>query len=148
MTENGLREINGVPSNTRNIVLLSIKPKWFELIKGGKKRIEVRRKLCEIDESDELYFYVSLPIKKIMGRTVGHVEKINVENVTNEQLEQACLTRKEFENYINGCQFVYLLHLSLMDFEGKELLLEDFGFTRPPQNYCYIRRYNFYEFRE
>ena len=54
-------------------VLLSIKPKYVEEIKKGKKKYEFRKSLFSsknIDRIEKIYIYSSSPVKKIVARYV------------------------------------------------------------------------------
>lgn len=53
-------------------VLISIKPKWCELIAGGKKTIEVRKTKPKIDTPFKCYIYETTT-GKIMTGTVAEV---------------------------------------------------------------------------
>jgi type I restriction enzyme S subunit len=48
-------------------VLLSIKPKYVELIKAGFKKYEFRRKISKKFDGSKVYIYSTSPIKKIIG---------------------------------------------------------------------------------
>ena len=48
-------------------ILLSIKPKWAELILQGKKTVELRKQWTKSDDVGKIYLYASAPVKKIVG---------------------------------------------------------------------------------
>lgn len=84
-------------------VLLSIKPKYADLILAGSKRVEFRRSWAAQDVS-MIVLYSSSPIQKIVG--VVEVEEVVVASPTS--LWKTCvekgggLTRKELRMYFAG----------------------------------------------
>jgi type I restriction enzyme S subunit len=48
-------------------VLLSIKPKYAELIKSGFKKYEFRRKFFKKTGGCKIFIYSTSPVKKIIG---------------------------------------------------------------------------------
>jgi len=48
-------------------ILLSIKPKYAELIKSGMKRYEFRRKISKKAGRSKIFIYSTSPVKKITG---------------------------------------------------------------------------------
>lgn len=133
----------GIERETHNSILLSIKPKWFELIKSGKKTTEIRRRFCEVNCDDDLFFYVSSPVKKICGKVTGAVSATywNREDIKLMLLENSCLSYDEMFNYLEGAREIHAIYFSQLDaIEELDLELKDFGLSRPPQNYCYLRK--------
>lgn len=121
------------------IILLSIKPKWFELIKAGKKTVEIRRRFCNVNINDELYFYVSSPVKKILGKMTNCISSYyNYIDPNILSREEACLSYDEAKAYLDGCEEYCAIYLNEM--QELDLRLSDLGLSRPPQNYCYLRR--------
>jgi len=54
-------------------VLLSIKPKYVDLILNGEKKYEFRRKIFR-NETNKVYVYCTSPVKKIVAYfTILHV---------------------------------------------------------------------------
>lgn len=51
-------------------VLISIQPKWCELIANGQKTIEVRRTRPKIDTPFKCYIYCTHPVGKVIGEFV------------------------------------------------------------------------------
>lgn len=84
-------------------VLLSIKPKYAELILAGSKRVEFRRSWAT-QEVSVVVLYSSSPVQKIVG--VVEVNQILVDSPTS--LWKICvekgggLTREEFRLYFSG----------------------------------------------
>lgn len=84
-------------------VLLSVKPKYANLILGGTKRVEFRRSWA-VEDVSEIVIYASSPIQKI----VALVEIDDVVVASPSALWQTCkergggLTRRELRAYFSG----------------------------------------------
>lgn len=121
-------------------VLLSIKPKYADLILSGSKRVEFRRSWAAQDVS-VIVLYSSSPIQKIVGMV--EVEQVVVTSPTS--LWKTCsergggLTKKELRSYFSGKSkgvavllgqiFKFDTHLKPSD------LIEQFT---PPQSFRYL----------
>ena len=74
-------------------VLISIQPKWCELIASGKKTIEVRKTRPKMDEPFLCYIYATKPQKKfdfglcLDDGKVGFLAKINYEHAERYNIE-------------------------------------------------------------
>lgn len=91
------------PHPSGRVILLSIKPKYADLILAGSKRVEFRRSWAAHDVS-MVVLYSSSPIQKI----VGIVEVNNVVVASPTSLWNICtesgggLTRSELRSYFSG----------------------------------------------
>lgn len=56
----------------------------------------------------------------------------------NEILAATCLTQDEMFDYIGAGNYGYGWHISDLKIYGNPKELSEFGFTRPPQSWCYI----------
>ena len=56
----------------------------------------------------------------------------------NEILAATCLTQDEMFDYIGAGNYGYGWHISDLKIYGTPKELSEFGFTRPPQSWCYI----------
>ena len=56
----------------------------------------------------------------------------------NEILAATCLTQDEMFDYIGAGNYGYGWYISDLKIYGKPKELSEFGFTRPPQSWCYI----------
>jgi len=91
------------PPQGSRAILLSIKPKYADLILGGSKRVEFRRSWAAQDVS-VIVIYSSSPVQKIVG--VVEVDKIVVASPTSlwKICSERCggLTRTELRTYYSG----------------------------------------------
>lgn len=126
-------------------VLISIKPKWCELIVNGKKTIEVRKSRPKIDIPFKCYIYCTLPRKKVIGEFVcekivpitvfdnGSIKEWNFNN-----LSDSCVDYEELANYIGNGRTGYGWHISELVIYDSPKELSDFNLKRPPQSWCYV----------
>lgn len=115
-------------------VLLSIKPKYCELIAGGIKTIEVRKTKPKLDTPFKCYIYetktkdfYSVLHKKIIGKVIGEFICNKVDNYDDNtihcfshedyigwndfDLDRCCIHPQDFEEYANG-KWLYGWHIS------------------------------------
>lgn len=113
-------------------IMLSIQPKWCELIASGKKTVEVRKSVPKDKEPFKVYIYqtkkkwiyrllekLGLYQGKVIGEFVCDMidEFLVFENMTVQywnyhNLEKSCLTYDEIANYIGANKNGYAWHIS------------------------------------
>lgn len=126
-------------------IIASIQDKWFQLIKSGKKTIEVRKsvstKWLKLFNTDviNIYWY-NTKTKRIEGKS-----RLNSFNKRKESIlfgyykdaiseqNKHCIPKDELQNYLGNRKFLYFWWLG--EFESIELELPQ-G-KRPPQSWCY-----------
>lgn len=125
-------------------VLISINPKWCEMIANEKKPIEVRKNKPKVETPFKCYIYCTLPYKKVIGEFVcdkivpikvfdnGSIKDWNFYN-----LADSCLEYEELANYIGNGKTGYGWHISDLVIYDKTKELSDFNLKRPPQSWCY-----------
>lgn len=122
--------------------IISIKPKYAEMIFNGEKDCGLRRVVPK-KEVDKYYIYASSPICKVVGyftvyytMSCDTVEEL-YEHVLTCDLSTG-ITCEEFVQYFNGSKECGLLFIrKVVGIEHKTL--NDFGIKRAPQNYCYTK---------
>lgn len=144
-------------------VLLSIQPKWCELIARGEKTIEVRKSRPKIETPFKCYIYMSQGAFRDLGtysewiyqnrmRVIGEFVCDRITDISvvvnncnedynhvyhNEECKGSCLTWKELQDYGKG-KPLYGWHISDLKIYDKPILLEELGVTRPPQSYMFV----------
>ena len=140
-------------------VMLSIQPKWCELIASGKKTVEVRKTKPKIEIPFKCYIYATKNGDKIVlknnrvfeiskditGKVIGEFVCECVTSLKADNLIQAyynntqatCLTDMEIMRYANGGK-LYYWHISDLVIYDKPKDLSEYGLSRPPQSWCYI----------
>lgn len=126
-------------------VLLSIKPKYADLILSGSKRVELRRNWPSNDVG-VIVIYASSPVQRIVG--LAFVEK--VEECTLEQLWEISkangggVTFEELKSYIRGKKTAYGIMLGEIKIARNpidpKMLFSEFS---PPQSFLYLSAVEF-----
>ena len=135
-------------------VMISIKPKWVELIASGRKTVEVRKTRPKIDVPFKCYIYCTKPSYEhedffvidagtererdfygggkvvgefVCGKIGDYVEgfSFNYENVCISLRVQACLTQKEVWDYSGG-KDLYGWYISNLKIYDKPKELSEF----------------------
>lgn len=123
-------------------VLISVKPKWCELIASGKKTIEVRKTRPKIgtpfkcyiyctkekSENDVIYAGACGDRGKWNGKVIGEYVCDGIIPMSIKYCNPEGLALKEFGWHISD--------LVIYD-EPREL--SDFGLKRAPQSWCYVK---------
>ena len=149
-----------------NEIMLSVRPKWCELIANGRKTIEVRKTKPKCNVPFKVYIYCTKQRvngeilltydKKIEGRNKGFRDegdiplagKVIGEFVCDEildcrdvRIDVTCLTVEEWLKYTEGHKgLVYGWHISDLIIYDKPKDLSDFGMKRQPQSWCYVEK--------
>lgn len=123
-------------------VLISIRPKWCELIASGQKTVEVRKTKPKIETPFKVYIYHALPKwgdwNERDGRVIGEfvcekIDKIRVfENGTVQfwmlnNLHDSCLEYDELADYIGWGKHGYGWHISGLVIYDKPKKLSEFN---------------------
>lgn len=75
-------------------VLISIQPKWCELIASGAKTLEVRKNKPKLEMPFKCYIYCTLPLQKVIGEFVcGKIEYLG--NAATDKWEYLCGDKHE-----------------------------------------------------
>lgn len=147
----------------RKAVLISIQPKWCELIASGKKTVEVRKSRPKLETPFKVYIYCTLQgSNEFFKNTLnGNISEWNKGNwgfkkgkVIGEFVCDTFVLDKTFghDPLFNGAACfseidaaVYSLnnpmygwHISDLKIYDKPKELNEFKVTRPPQSWCYV----------
>lgn len=147
----------------KNSVMISIRPKWCELIASGEKTIEVRKNRprlatpfkCYIyctankDTHDLLEWHIDGKIKKMNSKVIGEFICNHIDYVRNYgdcvdwlDVEWSCLSAQEIIDYAKDKKgnFVYTFawHISELQIYDEPKELNIFSLKRPPQSWCYV----------
>jgi predicted transcriptional regulator len=144
-------------------VLISIKPKWCELIASGEKTIEVRKTKPKIRVPFKVYIYCTkdntfaektlrgfddngkaIYYKANKGKVIGEFvcNKMLDSFLNNNDawfVEKGCLTQKEIDEYQGDKAILYGWHISDLVIYDTPKDLSEYGLTRPPQSWCYVK---------
>ena len=133
------------------LLLMSIKTKYANEIFDGTKEYEFRKKsIGEKNCNKKIYIYSSEEEKAIVGYII--VDKILSGNLEKIQALTNSFNNKGMENYFNGCEECYALHISEHHKFIKPINLEDIKSQHKkfvvPQFYRYIKEKPIYDLLE
>ena len=120
-------------------ILISIQPKWCEKILKLQKRWEMRKTRPREPGPYRVYIY-----QTENGGVVGEFvcdafQEIGPDEISKEVLRDTMLTAREAIDYAGGMT-VYLWRIrSLVDYPEPKPL-SAYGFDRPPQSWCYVKK--------
>ena len=121
-------------------VLLSIKPKYSELIKSGIKKYEFRRKFFKKTGWCKIFIYSTSPVKKIIGAfdasTIYEDLPLKIWNLFGEY---SGLSEDEFFRYFKNCKTAFAIEIeNLVIFDKPHDPSKYFLEFTPPQSYRYF----------
>jgi predicted transcriptional regulator len=121
-------------------VLLSIKPKYAELIKAGNKKYEFRRKIFKRARSPKVFIYSTSPIRKITGVFDGSmIHKGSPFRIWEMFGPDSGISEGEFFQYFKDCEIAYAIEIrNLVIFEEPRDPSDYFVEFTPPQSYRYF----------
>jgi len=121
-------------------VLLSIKPKYTELIKSGLKKYEFRRKIFKKAGSCKVFIYSTSPIKKITGVfDASVIHQDSPYRIWDMFGAYSGLSEEEFFQYFRGCEIGYAIEIkNLAIFDKPHDPSKYFLEFTPPQSYRYF----------
>lgn len=119
-------------------VLISIHPRWCNLIASGKKTIEVRKTYPKLPTPFICYIYCTKERGcanggKVIGEFV--CDLIGLHHSTD--IPSSCVPVEELKKYANG-KMLARWHISDVKIYDQPRELRDFGKKRPPQSWCYV----------
>lgn len=121
-------------------IIISIKPKYVDLIFAGCKRVELRKRGAWICPGTRILIYATLPIGALVGEArICFRELLPIELLWKRHGAQAAIERKSFDDYYAGADEGIALGLQLATRYSEPVSLAALraagdGF-RPPQSY-------------
>ena len=121
-------------------VLLSIKPKYAQLIKSGLKKYEFRRKIFKKAGASRVFIYSTSPVKKIIGVfDASVIHQDSPYRIWDIFGAYSGLSEEEFFQYFRGCEIAYAIEIrNLVTFEEPQDPCDYFLKFTPPQSYRYF----------
>ena len=130
-------------SNSHNILLLSIKPKYAHKIFTGEKKVELRRVKTRLETGDIVVIYITSPQKKLAGFfQVKNVDYFNNNKKERNKIWQEIetksgITKQEFTNYYQGARLGVMIFIDVVKkFDHPirlEILRDKINKFTPPQ---------------
>ena len=142
-------------------LMLSIKPKWCELIASGEKMIEVRKTKPRVEVPFKCYIYCSdgRSHPQYGGKVIGEFvcnEIRDADKLTGaEFFKLSCMSESELEKYAKGHKWkIWCWGITELKMYDKPKELKEFRnlkvkgseydnvrMRRPPQSYCFVEKY-------
>ena len=119
-------------------MLLSIKPKYIQLIINGKKQFEFRTRKCR-DDIKKIIFYSTVPESAIVGEAEIEEVLIGAPSTIWEQTKHAAgIPRSFFRKYYKGRPQAVAYKLKNVITYDEPKALSDYGIKYVPQSFIYI----------
>lgn len=126
-------------------IILSIKPKWAELIYSGKKTIEWRKSFPKRENIECIYLYETAPVKKVTGffewngfeAIVFTADFNNIFTTAQNVVDAGCVPLEDLKKYIGDRIDLFGWKIKNPQKYKEPLPLSFFHFERPPQSWCY-----------
>lgn len=121
-------------------VLISIKPKYADLIISGSKRVELRRSWPPTD-TGPMVLYSSSPIQKLVG--IAHVASVEERDIDGlwkiADANGSGVTLEELQSYMHGKRTGYGLMIGRVEVAISQVDPNDlFESFTPPQSFQYL----------
>lgn len=126
-------------------LLLSIRPRFAELLLNGHKSVELRRVRPDVAPGTSVLLYASSPTMKLVGRAeVAEVKVARTAQIWKEHGSETGVSRSEYNDYFEGLTEAVAIRLVDIRRLDKPRPLQDLrdrlsGF-QPPQSYRYLDR--------
>ncbi len=129
---------------SKQVMLISIKPKYITQIFSGEKTVELRRVKTKLKSGDLVIVYATSPEKALVG--FFEVNKVltedNLDSFWEKVKNHACVNHETFQDYYRGASLGVGIFISNTHQFSKPVSLETLkskipGF-HPPQNYHYL----------
>jgi predicted transcriptional regulator len=117
-------------------IVISIKPKWADLIRAGSKTIELRRRFPRLPVGSIAYLYESSPICGLTALLrIGIIYKLPIAELWRLHGRASCVDESHFSEYFAGRDMGYGVHIAqCIPLAGTMPLAElrsEFAFTAP-----------------
>lgn len=120
-------------------VLMSIKPKYADMIADGIKKIEFRKRIFA-DSVETVYVYSSSPVKQILGYfKITKIVKGTPEQLWNHFSDMGCMSSEDYISYYRNHKIGY--GIMIKEFIKFTNVISPKSYNplfRAPQSFCYI----------
>jgi predicted transcriptional regulator len=127
-------------------MIMSIHPKYAELILSGRKTIEIRRKFSAGHVGNQMLIYSTHPTKALVGvARVAGASRVRGDGSDEAVCSAACVGPEELQKYATGVKDVWAIQLADVIRLERPLELGDLSRMlktkmRPPVSFEIIRR--------
>jgi predicted transcriptional regulator len=119
-------------------VLLSIHPKYANLILNGIKKWEYRKHNFK-KKVDTVFLYATSPIKKVVGEfTIDFIIEDYRDVIWKKTMQESGITEEEYYNYIKDTRLISAIRIKAYKRYKEPLELSALGITKAPQTFVYL----------
>ena len=120
-------------------VLLSIKPKYADLIFLGKKHYEFRKVIFRVRSIEKVVVYASNPISKVIGEfKIEDIISSEISDLWEQTMEYAGVDKDFYDEYFSGRDIGHAIKVKNPKKYEKHKELQDFNIKQAPQSFVYI----------
>lgn len=120
-------------------VLLSIKPKYAELILSGEKKYEFRRAIFRKHDVNKVVIYASNPISKVIGEfIIDDILTCNLTDLWLNTMKHAGIDKEYYDSYFSGKDRGHAIKVKSVKRYSRHKELNEFNVKRAPQSFAYI----------
>ncbi len=124
-------------------VLLSIKPKYAELILKGEKQYEFRRAIFKSPLVTKVVIYASSPISKVIGEfEIDCILSLDLEELWMRTMELSGIDKSFYDDYFEGKEVGHAIKVKKVKRYSKHKELQEFDIKCAPQSFAYINSYS------
>ena len=121
-------------------VILSIRPKFCQLIFDGQKKYEYRKRVFTRSDVDKVYIYATKPICRIVGYfTIAAMIEDSPNVMWQRTHEGSGITKEYFDAYFKNCDMAHAIKIGeVVKFDtpiDPKKVIKNFT---APQNYRYV----------
>jgi predicted transcriptional regulator len=118
-------------------ILLSIKPKYANLIIEGVKKYEFRRQIFR-KRIEKAYIYCTRPVKKIIGYfTVEEILSDKPKKIWKLCRDQSGIAYEEFFAYFKNSEIAFAIKIGKVKKLNIPIEIKDLD-VKIPQSFCYV----------
>ncbi|MBC8438180.1 MAG: ASCH domain-containing protein [Deltaproteobacteria bacterium] len=120
-------------------VLLSIKPKYAELILEGEKKYEFRRAIFKNPSVKKVIIYASSPISKVIGEfEIEDILSLKLSELWTHTMEHSGIDKEFYDSYFSGKDIGHAIKVKSAKRYKKQKELKEFDINYAPQSFAYI----------
>lgn len=121
-------------------VLLSIKPKFADLIFDGSKKYEFRKTIFKNPNVKTVVVYASSPMQKVIGEfEVETILRDAPANLWRETQNESGVSEDFFFNYFLDKEVAFAIKVKNTRLYERPLCLRSYYNISPPQSFCYVQ---------
>lgn len=123
-------------------VVISIRPEWWHKILIGRKNVEIRKsfpsRLMQMDVPDKKGFTAAVHVSGVPDIS-GFIHFYEITTNKSRMITGSGMTEAQLDEYSGGLT-VYGWCLDSVEKLKKQIPLEEFGISKPPQSWIYVKQ--------